>query len=297
MKTLLMLKGLPASGKSTFAKELISNDSTWKRVNKDDLREMVDNSVWNKKNEANILDTRNVLIQSWLNKGYNVVCDDTNFADKHEKALRELAEKCGAEFKVNDSFLNVPLLECIERDSKRSKPVGEKVIRSMYKQYLYKFPERKDYRWLDSISKNWAKEDCYIVDLDGTLALHDGRNPYDGDKCDTDIVNTPLMRVIESLLLLDTVIIFVSGRDAKYMNKTSHWLQSDCDIPYPTLLMRPEGDKRPDTEVKKEIYETYIKDRYNVIACFDDRPKVVAMWRSLGLFVLDCNQFLERGDF
>ena len=49
MSKLLILKGLPASGKSTYAKELVSKG--WKRVNKDDLRSMIDGGKWSKKNE------------------------------------------------------------------------------------------------------------------------------------------------------------------------------------------------------------------------------------------------------
>jgi hypothetical protein len=54
--------------------------------------------------------------------------------------------------------------------------------------------------------------------------------------------------------------------------------------------MRELGDSRPDAVVKQEMYEEYIKDKYNVLAVFDDRPSVVAFWRDLGLYVFDCNQ-------
>jgi len=50
--------------------------------------------------------------------------------------------------------------------------------------------------------------------------------------------------------------------------------------------MRSQGDTRPDEIVKREIYEEHIKPLYNVDFVLDDRNKVVKMWRSLGLKVL-----------
>ena len=53
----IVLRGLIASGKSTYAKQLVEKLG-WKRVNKDDLRAMVDNSIWSDKNEKEILTAR-----------------------------------------------------------------------------------------------------------------------------------------------------------------------------------------------------------------------------------------------
>ena len=57
--------------------------------------------------------------------------------------------------------------------------------------------------------------------------------------------------------------------------------------------MRPKGDNRPDTEVKREIYEREIRDKYNVLLVIDDRNSVVQQWREMGL---PCFQVAE-GDF
>lgn len=51
MQKVIVLKGLPASGKSTWAKNLVLKDSTYKRINKDDLRAMLDASKFSKENE------------------------------------------------------------------------------------------------------------------------------------------------------------------------------------------------------------------------------------------------------
>jgi len=54
--------------------------------------------------------------------------------------------------------------------------------------------------------------------------------------------------------------------------------------------MREAGDNRPDDIVKKDIYDKYIKDKYHVVCVFDDRKRVLQMWKNEGLYVFDCSQ-------
>ena len=44
--------------------------------------------------------------------------------------------------------------------------------------------------------------------------------------------------------------------------------------------MRTEWDFRQDYEIKKEIYENEIKDKYDVKYVFEDRDQVVNMYRN-----------------
>jgi hypothetical protein len=57
--------------------------------------------------------------------------------------------------------------------------------------------------------------------------------------------------------------------------------------------MRKKGDFRKDSVVKKEIYEKYIKDNFNILFCLDDRNQVVNMWREIGIKCLQ----VQDGDF
>ena len=135
MPTLYMTIGLPASGKTSWAKQkLADNPGAYKRVNKDDLRAMIDGGKWSRDNEKFVLSIRNQLVLSALAAGKHVIVDDTNLATKHEQELRDLAKSAMAGFEIVD-FRHVTVDECIARDQKRSNYVGEKVIRSMYKQF------------------------------------------------------------------------------------------------------------------------------------------------------------------
>lgn len=259
-----MLKGLPASGKSTYALELV--EKGWKRVNKDDLRAMIDNKKWTRANEKEILACEKGLVKYYLGKGHNVVVDDTNFA--YEFTWEDLAKDCGAEFEVK--FFDVPLWQCIERDAKRGdKSVGVEVIASMYDKYLWQ-----------PVVYDPQLPNCYIFDIDGTLAQMNGRSPYDYEKVGTDILNENVAKIF--LAIKDKKFIF-SGRKDLCRQETVDWLLKNGLESYHDLFMRGTGDERKDYIVKREIYEKYIKGKYNVIGVFDDRLQVCRMWYELGL--------------
>lgn len=278
-----MTVGLPASGKSTWAKALITQEAgRWVRVNKDLLREMCHNSKHSKSNEKFILKLRNLIILEALEAGKHVVVDDTNLHPKHLRAIRELV-KGKAQVEVNDSFLQVPVKECIRRDLTRFQSVGKDVIMQMYRQFI----EPK----VDPPVHNPDLEDVIVVDMDGTLALMGDRNPYDVSKCDQDPPNMPVLQTILKWQETHKIIV-MSGRTDDGKEKTKSWLKK-YGVNYTALHMRTTGDTRKDTIVKKEMYEAYLHNRYNIIAVFDDRKSVVDMWRSIGLSVFQ----VAEGDF
>lgn len=72
----------------------------------------------------------------------------------------------------------------------------------------------------------------------------------------------------------------------KYRRVTEAWLNHNGITRYKNLYMRKNGDKRKDYVVKKELYETHIKETYEVLFVLEDRDQVVKMWRDLGLTCL-----------
>jgi hypothetical protein len=159
------------------------------------------------------------------------------------------------------------------------------------------------------------KQKAIICDLDGTLFNIDHRLHYvkqpkkDWKNFNSEIPNdTPNKWCLEIIKYfgLDYKIIFVSGRSEDCRLETLNSLNKHTrDILPPTvddyegydtifltmvylLLMRKAKDYRPDEIVKKEIYEKYIKEKYDVLFVIDDRKRVVDMWRKEGLVVLHC---------
>ena len=127
----------------------------------------------------------------------------------------------------------------------------------------------------------------WLVDIDGTLALKGERGPYDWHRVGEDTPNEPVIEVVRALRKAGYGIVFVSGRMESCREDTVTWLNKHV---FPVLgmllMMRPDDDYRPDDVLKREIWETKLRDLFDVAGVIDDRARVVAMWRSLGLTCL-----------
>lgn len=130
MTTIVMTRGLPASGKTTWAKlQQKKFPGMYKRVNKDDLRAMLDDGVWSKENEAFLQKVRDYIVDLALKEGYSPIVDDTNLHSKHRNQMWKIAAKHNTI--VTTKSFDVTVAECIRRDKKRKNSVGESVIRNM----------------------------------------------------------------------------------------------------------------------------------------------------------------------
>jgi predicted kinase len=271
MLKLILTKGLPASGKTTWAKEYIQQHHDTANLCKDDLRLQM---AGTNKREKRVIEVRDLLTEHYLAKGYSAIWSDTNLNPVHTNRARVLAEKYQATLEIKD-FTDVPLTECIRRDLIRSNSVGADVIRQMYYDYLDR-PETPPA--IDPLLPN-----CYLVDIDGTLAHNISRHPFNWEKVGEDALDLPVASLVGQLALSHDIII-LSGRSSICREQTIIWLERH-QIKYTDLFMRADGDSRPDEIIKQELYLDNIRDRYNVLGVIDDRPKVCRMWRKLGLSV------------
>lgn len=282
MALISILRGLPGSGKSTHAKAQVeANPGQTKRWSKDDIRAMLDNGKWSKSNERFVLELRDAVIRQALASNTHLLIDDTNLSSKHEEHIRHLVSEInkqeGKQHRVRiQDFTDVPLETCIERDLKREKSVGEKVIRDMSRQHLQKVQPPPTY--------NPDLPNAVLSDMDGTLALLNGRNPYDASTCDADGLNTPVVNAIEGFrnVFPGLKVILMSGRPEKHRASTESFLNKH-GVRFNALYMRGDEDWRKDDVVKREFYEKYIQGKYNVQAVFDDRESVCILWHELGL--------------
>ena len=293
MKKILILRGLPASGKSTYAKNLLTqNPHAWKRLNKDELRAMLDNSVHSKTNEKFIENVRDMMLVEALKEGKNVVIDDTNLSERPVERIKQVVQKyitdSGETVNVEIKDIETSLEECLERDKKREKKVGESVIMLMYKQHILKDERGPHYQEQDD-----TLPAAILCDLDGTLAILHDRSPFDAKRCETDLLNIPIAEILKTYHQRSVKIILMSGREDTARIQTMNWLSYN-KIPYNALYMRTSGDMRKDAIVKKELYVKHIKGQFFVQFVLDDRNQVVDLWRlELGLPCLQVNY----GDF
>lgn len=302
MSHLIICRGLPGSGKSTWANREVAKDRKNRiRVNRDSLRLMAHDGVFEKGlTEQFIITARNVLIEKFLKQGMTVINDDTNLPKRNVSELIKIANKMGASWEIED-FTDVPLDLCIDRDLNRENSVGISTIADMHNRFL-RGKQPLDFRSLNQSAiemVSYERENlkalftAYIVDIDGTVALHD-RSPYDYSLVSTDRPNYPVIDVVQELASAGHEILFTSGRPESCREDTEKWLKTFVmqQAPY-TLIMRATGDTRADWIVKYELFDKHIRPHYDVLGVFDDRDQVVSMWRSIGL---TCFQ-VDYGDF
>jgi len=294
-----ILKGLPASGKSMWAKEQ-SNKTGAVIVNNDTIRKEIyedqGNETWSSKVEKQVKILREDQIEMAARDGKDVIVDNTHCNPKTYDAIKQFCFDLGYDVEVID-FMHVSLAECIRRDSLRtgSARVGEAVIRRMNKlANVAKFSDPLP-GWIPTLQKN-----LIIVDVDGTLAEIQNRGPYDEHLVYNDKPRNHVVVAVKAMLSFPrTELVVMSGRSEACYDKTYSWLIDKCGFAENsfTLLMRAKGDRRRDSVVKRELYDEYIAGKFNVMAVFDDRASVIKeCWSALNLPVFRCG-VIDKDDF
>ncbi|MFN0204379.1 MAG: AAA family ATPase [Bacteroidia bacterium] len=292
----IILIGLPASGKSTWAKEYLQKNENTVRVNRDDFRFMLKNqAVVEPHLEIMITELQQTVIIKALMRRQNVIIDNTHLKAKTIRAMVELVQ-----FHADVEFLlfDVPAEKCIERDKLREKKVGERIILKMNDDFLHlketfvfqNVPRRPVYEDVFTpYPHNPELPDAVAFDLDGTLAIMGKRDAYSWDRVDIDDPNEIVIEQVDFHRNKGRKIILISGRSDEAREKTEYWLQY-YGIAYDALYMRPPKDFRRDSVIKQEIFTQHIKDQYNLLCVYDDRLQVVKKWYELGIFVFNVNQ-------
>jgi len=140
------------------------------------------------------------------------------------------------------------------------------------------------------------KNKVVIFDLDGTLALIDDRRKlatkpdgkmdwdkfFDPANIDLDLPNDPVIQMAQSLKDSGKTIVIFSGRSKATKDATRNWLNRH-NVPFDILKMRPTGHPwafMPDDKLKQGWLDDLFTDKSDILCVFDDRQKVVDMWRA-----------------
>jgi predicted kinase len=282
---LTMMGGLPGSGKTTVTRAEVVSSGNSGRINRDDLRAMLFDSVWSGKREQVVIDCEKAIAQVLFDHGMNPIVDDTNLSNRHRDMWADVAKQRGQSFMKHEFSVDVAV--CRERDAKRVKSVGRAVIDRMA---------------LQNGMIEWGDKPILLCDIDGTLSDGSHREHLvKGEKKDwpayfsllsEDSPNSEVIHRVNDLYSTHTVCL-VSGRPDTYQRETMLWLIKQ-GVPYHWLFMRPGSDKRPDTLIKAEFLKHLPKEKIALV--LDDRPSVCRMWEENGLTVewvrgRDCEEF------
>ena len=303
MSKLLILVGAPGSGKSTFARYFLRTEDNWIRVNRDDFRLMqFGDSLMIPFYEERISKMVEASVLTLLKSDTNVIIDATNTSLRTiQDMIHTYTEYADISFKVFD----LPVDELVKRCDKRYEETGKFISKSVVernvanlKHTLEKFDFAPIPRKVQVATTSYATQDknllkAVICDLDGTLFLVNGRDPYIAATCDIDLLNEPVAAALKMAKQRGYQVILLSGREDKFREPTMRFLDKH-QIDYDLLLMRTSNDFRKDNIIKRELFEGEIQGKYFVEFLLDDRNQVVDMWRKD--LHLPCFQ-VNYGDF
>lgn len=299
-RKIIICRGIQGSGKSTWARQWVKESpKTRVRYNNDDIRNML-GPYWILEREPLVTKIKDDIINQFMSAGYDIVIDNMNLNPKeiegienivaqHNEIWRDDATDFFYETEFKDFFISVE--ECIRRDSLRDHPIGEAIIRNTWNKYKNFILATNNKVYQNSLLKQDSNlPKAIIVDIDSTLSFNITGRPYYGKGCaegiKDDIPNESVCNMVKSLFG-EYAIIIVTGREGtkEVQVATEQWLK-DHGIAYNEIYYRNEGDYSKGALHKKNIFETYIKDRYNVQFIIDDSKPCVDMYRDLGLVCL-----------
>jgi predicted kinase len=289
---LLCYVGCSGSGKSTAARELKQLLPNVVELNRDEWRfKLFTDGVqdWSKykfskeKEDAVTAKLEELFYQAVANLS-PIVVSNTNLNKKDQDYWKKKAEEVGYDFNIK--YFPETLTTLMKRDKKRGAlAVGQDVLFAQWQKWLEISGARK-------YEPDENKPKAIILDIDGTVALTNGRSHYDySEAVLTDRPRLDVIDLVETYAVTQGAqIICVSGRSDICKNPTKEWLDN-YRVDYSQLFMRKGGDDRCDTIIKEEIFWEDIAPYYNVIAAFDDRKRCIRKWIDLGIpLVLDVSK-------
>lgn len=274
----------------------------WVNINRDDIRFLLfteGKRDWtryrfNKANENRVTELEDQLALDAFSEDKNIIVSNTNLNPKYRKKWKDFAAEHGYEYE--EKLFPAKWEDLVKRNAQREGGISEHILWWQYKKYMQQFGMIGEHKVIP-YSHTLGLPSTVIVDLDGTVACMKGvRKPFDWHLVGED---NPRQAIIDMLGgLTDTVdhITFMSGRDGVCFKDTEAWIKKYV-IPYTLakeyqFVIRPAGDTRKDDVIKYELFDKYVRDKYNVYAALDDRYSVIRLWS-----ILDIPNIIQVGEY
>lgn len=322
-----ILRGIAASGKSTWAKSWVARhkDNTV-LVGRDYIRLEILGSAkevkdyWKnytprerQQTEEEVTKIERSQILKAVAQGKDVVVDDTHLKLKYTTMPVRIALDYNQAFSLVN--FDVDIEEAIRRDSQREMTVGEEVIRMQYETYrgslnwgeeeMYQaaaklpptkwiypnFEIRKDLKCVPRNNQNPNAKSAIITDIDGNIALRDLK------KVTRDYYSPPVDAYLTDVPRENIIKVINSLKDSGYSNIILTGRHERYRKATEEWLKRHNVKydfmlMRGDDDMRPDDKVKYemlqsLEDKYKIYIVSDDRPKVTQMYLEVGLDVFN----------
>lgn len=294
--------GVSGSGKSTWARD----QKGYTVVDRDKIRKIVlkqHDPEYNKKRESlwhywdwswedevSELELKRVMHHIMMNDNM-IICETGFELDNPEHHTSKIIKALtAAGYEISRKYCKIDYDTAIMRDRKRLESVGDHIIDKQWLKWLALPAELTGIR---KYKRDTSKPKCIISDIDGTIALHTDRAPYDWSRVNEDLPIQEIIDLVYRYQSSGVQIIFVTGRSEDCRRDTELWLDQHFKHGY-KLFMRPSENYLKDRVIKEQIFFEEIEPNYDVDFVVDDRRQVVNFWTDIGLKVLNVGNIYER---
>lgn len=297
MPKIYILRGLPASGKSTLARKIVdANPTHTARFNWDDIRNMMGPYWIPERENTKVLNAlRDAFINNMMSNQWDIVIDNMNLNPKelehYNKIVSEYNNNHTDKYEIEVTTLFTPVEECVRRDALRSNPIGESVIRSIWQRYRNFLCTEENKEIVSKLKPATDLPKAVIFDVDNTLCFNTSGRPYYGTAQGLldDVPNTNAIIAAQVYHSGGIKVLLVTGREGtdEIKEATQKWMENN-QVPIDEYYFRPVNNRESGDKIKVQIISG-ISNKYNIIGIYEDSSKIVKSLREMGYTVFQPN--------
>ena len=297
MPKIFVLRGLPASGKSTLARKIVDTNPTHTaRFNWDDIRNMMGPYWIPEREDTKVLYAlRDAFINNMMANQWDIVIDNMNLNPKelehYNKIVSEYNNNHTNKYEIEVTTLFTPVEECIRRDALRSNPIGESVIRSIWQRYRNFLCTEENKEIVSKLKPTTDLPKAVIFDADNTLCFNTSGRPYYGTAQGLldDVPNVNAIIAAQVYHSGGIKVLLVTGREGtdEIKEATQKWMENN-QVPIDEYYFRPINNRESGDKLKAQIISG-ISNKYNIIGIYEDSSKIVKSLREMGYSVFQPN--------
>ena len=224
--TMTMMVGLPASGKSTYAKE-IAKENNAIVLSSDAIRWELFGDETDQGHNQKVFQELHKRAKEWLCAGRDVVYDATNISSKRRRAF--LNELTKIDYIKNCVIIATPYEQCLKNNRDRARQVPEWVIERMYR----KWQTPHWFEGWDNVTIEYWDNKHFVrpVEVADSLLGFDQQNPHHTLTLGEHLFKTFRMCNLDSFDDAETYVI---------MNAA---LMHDCGKPFTQTFKNAKGEQ------------------------------------------------------